>query len=276
MTSNIDKLSFLDLKQTSDCFVISFVGGGGKTSTAFWLASYFRQCGLKVCLTTSTKMYYPENSDIDYFISKDKKTRSSSNLSKYINSFEDISDSSITFYFSGIIKSEQSIKAKNKVTGISLTEIRHLKRHSPFDVILVEADGAKGMALKAPAKHEPCLSELSDMVISLTGAEMINQPVNRKLVHRWDEFASITGMCDGQTAGIAELSKLIDHPLGMFKSAPHGAKKIVQINKLDKIADPDAFCSLATELLQHTEQPDEVWLTSMQPEQTLIKRIVRE
>jgi probable selenium-dependent hydroxylase accessory protein YqeC len=60
--------------------------------------------------------------------------------------------------------------SEGKVIGCEPDEIDELKALAVADVILVEADGARHCAIKAPAAHEPCIPRSSNTVIALTGA----------------------------------------------------------------------------------------------------------
>lgn len=86
---------------------------------------------------------------------------------------------------------------EGKVIGCEPDEIDELKAMAVADVILVEADGARHCALKAPAAHEPCIPRGSNTVIALTGAAPLGCPANPADIHRWPQFAAITGLRAG-------------------------------------------------------------------------------
>lgn len=86
--------------------------------------------------------------------------------------------------------------AIGKARGFSPDAIDALARRAECDVVLVEADGARGMPLKAPDEHEPCMPESSCCVIAVMGAHLLGKNVGAEQVHRWPQFAGITGLTE--------------------------------------------------------------------------------
>ena len=60
------------------------------------------------------------------------------------------------------------------------------------DYVLVEADGSRGLPLKAHLPHEPVLPERFDRNILLVGASGFYRPISR-VVHRAERFAELAG-----------------------------------------------------------------------------------
>ena len=76
---------------------------------------------------------------------------------------------------------------------------------SEADHIIVEADGARGLPLKAHRSWEPVIPACSDLTIGLVGASGIGKPVS-EACHCPDLFASlasITPDCDAEPEHIA-------------------------------------------------------------------------
>lgn len=275
MNSIIDYLLLKSERNPKDKIIISLIGAGGKTSSAFWLANLFKQRELKVCITTSTKMFYPLESEIDKFILLDEKVESSSKFQEKKSLFNHISNSSITFCFANKLKEKNIINEPTKVSGISLKNIRNLTQCSPFDVILIEADGSKGLPIKSPAQHEPCIAEETDVVIAVTGAEVINRTIDAKQIHRWEHFQHVTHCNSGDMMDHHVLTKLVEHPLGMFKHSPKKAKRIWQINKVDQVQDKKILKDTAKKILNGVSQLDEIWLTSLNKSNPSLERLVK-
>lgn len=60
------------------------------------------------------------------------------------------------------------------------------------DYVLVEADGSRGLPLKAHASYEPVLPANAGQVIGVAGASGFGRPV-REAVHRPERFRALTG-----------------------------------------------------------------------------------
>jgi probable selenium-dependent hydroxylase accessory protein YqeC len=198
--------------------VVSLVGAGGKTSTLFWLANALYQRGARVLITTTTRMQFPDpRIGTQCIIEADFETR----LTR-IKALD--KKPGITVLFSVFDKRLQ------KVTGCLPVEVDALKAAGMADVILVEADGANHLALKAPAEHEPCIPASSDVVVALTGSEAILRPAQAANIHRWAKFSEITGVSEGEILDAAVFERLLMHPQGMFKNTPVGALRHWLIN----------------------------------------------
>ncbi|MCE0826228.1 putative selenium-dependent hydroxylase accessory protein YqeC [Buttiauxella sp. A2-C2_NF] len=218
--------------------VISIVGAGGKTSTLFWLAREFARIGKRVIATTTTQMYLPEENIPVLFCRSPEKLPGAVFTPPAIACFAGWN------------------QELGKVRGFSPAEIDALAKRHLADVLLLEADGAHGFPLKAPALHEPCIAQSSDFVIAVMGGQAINQPIEPQNVHRWPLFSAITGLRQGGKLGIEALKQFINHPHGMFKQAPPQAKRIWLINQCSHIEN---ITGVLPELLASSGL-DAIWL----------------
>jgi len=238
------------LKVQSTPLTISLVGGGGKTHLAFWLANFFKLHGYRICVTTTTKMYLPEPSQYDYI-------ESITNFSLKQKS----SIPAITFIYQHKIQQED--RQPEKVQGLTTNNLNRIQQSNLFDVIIVEADGAKQLPIKAPARHEPCIPECTNIVIGVTGAEVIFSRANSHQIHRWHEFSQLTGCLNQREINHSVLKSLLASPQGMFKNAPSNALKIWVMNKYDLCEQPDALLALANNLLIEQPQLSSIWITQL-------------
>ena len=56
----------------------------------------------------------------------------------------------------------------------------------------MEADGSRGLPVKAHLSHEPAIPEAAALTVVLTGASGFGRPI-REAVHRWERFCQLTG-----------------------------------------------------------------------------------
>lgn len=267
-------------KDLATPLVISLVGAGGKTSTAFWLAQNYKQLGHKVLMTTTTKMYLPPWQSVDNFISIDALNvpidaifkpssshfdKSFSSRDRKLNSNQG-SKGAISFLYQQQYTDDNG---KQKVQGITPSNIAQLKKHAPFTVFIIEADGAKCLPIKCPADHEPNLPQCSDIVICVTSAETMFTPIKPEKINRWREFSHITQCQQGQTLNENLLTQLISHPKGSFKHAPNTSVKIWLINKIDLNHDQQRLIAMAQNINQQQNAINEIWLANMQAKQPI-------
>ena len=235
---------------------ISVVGAGGKTHLCYWLANFFKQLGRTVCLTTTTKMYYPDEKSIDHIIKHNNQNikEISDHLSEKLPS--------ITFLYQEKL-AELSINEPIKVKGLQQQTISSIIDAFLFDVIIVEADGAKHHPIKAPAKHEPCIAKGSQIVIGVTGADAIFSKASSDKIHRWTEFSALTHCLPQMEISHTILKRLLNSSQGMFKGSPKQATRIWVINKLDLSMDQEALLDLAENLLKELITLKSIWITQL-------------
>lgn len=107
---------------------------------------------------------------------------------------------------------------RGKVQGFTPEAIDALVQRPECDVILIEADGSRGMPLKAPDEHEPCIPKSSCCVIAVMGGHILGAKVSTENVHRWSQFADITGLTPDAPLQLSDLVALVRHPQGAFKT----------------------------------------------------------
>lgn len=243
-----------DLFCDSDAFarplLIAAVGAGGKTSTLLWLAELFCRAGRRVLLTTTTQMYLPQQLPV-MFCRDPRKLP------------EAVWQRPLQACFS------RWLPQAGKVKGFTPAQLDALLAQAKVDVVLVEADGAHGFALKAPDQHEPCIPLSCRCVIAVTGAGLLGQCIGPDSVHRWPLFSHITGAEAGARLDWPMLHRLIQHPLGAFKGAPRQARRIWLLNQLSQNEN------LPVDDLLQQGDVDAIWAGAVQERPAIRRRRVR-
>lgn len=198
----------LDLNKGS---FISIVGASGKSSLMYYLGEELR-CKNKVLITTTTKIYLPEMEQYDYIAIGQKNL----NILKYSEN-------------KGIYVYGSSINRENKITGPTVLELDNECLY--FDYILVEADGAKGKAIKGWNDTEPVISNKSDKTIGVLSLEVIGENIEDATIHRVEEFINITNSIKNEKISLENISSLLFHPRGLFKDSR--GERILFINKIE-------------------------------------------
>lgn len=133
------------------------------------------------------------------------------------------------------IAGSEIISRGEKIKGFSTAEIKEIQNSGKFDIILVEADGARGKPVKAPAEFEPVIPQCADIVAGIIGMDCLGTVINKKNVHRPEIFIKITDSSMEDVIEAKTLNKLIESPEGIFKGASHPSRKIVIFNKSDTV-----------------------------------------
>lgn len=206
--------------QNSKPQIIAFTGGGGKSTTMYRLASELMSKGQKVLVTTTTMIFHPQVWDRPYNIL----------FAGSVDLFlEKISPEKGTITVAGA----EIIEDGQKIKGFTPAELNLIRKSGAFDTILVEADGARGRPIKAPAEYEPVIPMDTDIVAGVVGMDCIGTKINKQNVHRPEIFTKITGTLNGDIIEKSVIYKLLISPVGIFKDTSLSSRKIVIFNKCD-------------------------------------------
>jgi len=204
--------------------VIALVGGGGKTTTMFKLASELRNRGKRVLITTTTAIYEPSRRQYDELHLWESKSLGQ----KFISKHE-----------AGIIVIGREVNQEGKLIGVAPEVIDELSKQESFDIILVEADGSKRRPIKAPAEHEPVIPKSATDVIGVIGMEALGKNISEESVHRPELFRKIVGAEMQAIINVDMLISLVLDSKGLFKGTPIEANKYLLLNKMDLLAEEE-------------------------------------
>ncbi|MDY0119641.1 MAG: selenium cofactor biosynthesis protein YqeC [Clostridia bacterium] len=227
-----DYLASLILKRDAyypSPFVLSAVGGGGKTTTLLHLfADHFRERSI---LTTTTSMGAPKAGG-----------SLSPPLSEALKNNEGLSHITTSPPLeSGVWFSNRYLDIPGKHKGVDRNAIDHWVREERKEqrrdsLLLCEADGAKRKPLKAYASHEPVIPETTDLTAIVFGLSALGKPFDESIVHRSNIFSEVTGKAQGEMIDFSDIEQLIGS--GHFlKGIPLTSKVAVILNQAD-ILDP--------------------------------------
>ena len=147
----------------------AIIGGGGKTTLLRVLANEL-SAQARVIVATSTKMMTPEwcPALIDPSLGEVQEALSSSPVV--------------------CVGSIQEETGKMAQSSLAFSELLSLA-----DYVLVEADGAKMLPLKAHAEYEPVIPECASSVVCVAGVDGVGLPVS-EICHRPDRYAELAGI----------------------------------------------------------------------------------
>ena len=162
--------------------VIAYVGSGGKTTFLKQRARACRRAGMKVFITTSTRMYV----EPDTLLTDDA----------------------------------QAIIRHMETTGWVMAGMPHGEKFGPLpeavyrrvceaaDVVLVEADGSRRLPVKFPGEGEPVIYDNVDEIIVVCGLQAIGKPA-REVCHRLELVKKCLGIEDETTITVEHIQKLV-------------------------------------------------------------------
>jgi len=198
--------------------VISFVGAGGKTTAMYRLGRELAGQGWHVVTTTTTMIRPPSLTQTGELIVTDNPTQALHLVAEALRRKHLITLAS------------QRLEAENKLKGIAPDLVAALVNLA--DVVIIEADGARGLSLKAPAAHEPMAPAETSLFIPVVGIDVVGRQLTKEVVHRPELVAGLTGLTHGGMISAAVVASLLVHQQGALKGAPDHARVIPLINKV--------------------------------------------
>jgi len=214
--------------------VIALVGAGGKTSALFGLGEELAGRGPAwgVVLTTTTHLYDPRRETgrvFDRVALAPAWAEPARGLEP-----EPAWDPGPAWPDRGrrIVLAARELPGEGKLRGIDPFRVGQLARSWPY--VLVEADGARGRPVKAPADFEPALPPAAGLVVGVVGLDCLGQPMAGPWVHRPERFGPLAGCAPGEPIRPEHLAALCRAPQGLFKGVPAGTPRVLLLNKADR------------------------------------------
>ena len=201
--------------------VISITGGGGKTSLMFALGRYSAENAFTL-LTTTTKIFPPEKNECPFEI---------------IAGPDDL-----------IKALEGSVRLPSMITAAKERSGEKLSGYTPEDIAeivskintgrtIIEADGSRGLSLKAYEEWEPPVPAITDCHFIIMGADIFTEPVSAANVFRFDILKNKFSMQAGEYLSFANCAATLSNRDEYLKNSPESALRILFINKCDLLTD---------------------------------------
>ncbi len=227
--------------------MICLVGAGGKTSAMFRLARELSSKGKKILVTTTTAIYYPEQSQYDSMVVSEEES---------LQLFDNRSNCGITVL-------GRTTSSEGKLLGVSPKFLDAIFLKGIFDYILVEGDGSRGRPVKAPAEHEPVIPTFTTKVIGLIGLDCIGKEVCTDNVHRPELFGRLLDCNEGDIIDAEMILRLILCKEGLFKASPVHAQNYLILNKADGEKERIAAADIVQKLLDKKYNPEKIVIASL-------------
>jgi probable selenium-dependent hydroxylase accessory protein YqeC len=218
--------------------VISLVGAGGKTSLMFKLAHELAMAGEPVLTTTTTKIYEPLPDQSANLILSGSVPRMLEKAQETLKNHHHITAAA------------EKLPDQGKLRGFKPEVVQDIWNSHLFRWILVEADGAAGRPLKAPADHEPVIPACTSQLVGMVGLNGAGQPLNDQWVFRHERFIQLSGLAHGSAVSEAAIIAVLVHEKGIFKNAPADAVRIAFCNQADVPQNLAAGQRIARALIQ--------------------------
>lgn len=228
--------------------VIAFVGAGGKTTAAWRLLQELRGVGKPAVFTTTTQIFKPRSGWAELILDADP---AAGDVSRALAGASSV-----------VVAARLGRRADRhrpggypypatgvKVTGLAPAVVDRLSRQLPAVTWLVEADGARGRLLKAPAAHEPVIPSGTNRVVVVASLDAVGRALDKGTVHRSEIVARLLGVELGALIMPEMIADTVSHPSGGMKGVPSGAQAVLLLTDWGE-ADRSTGAAVADRVLR--------------------------
>jgi len=224
-------MSVIDSLNISTGSIVAVVGCGGKSSLIELMAEGLRD--KKVLISTTTKIFPPKMNDIMVTAIKTAVTDS---LCETLEECEE-HEPRMGVQCMGILN-----RASGKLEALPEAFLAGLLPR--YDVVLLEADGSRGIHCKGWLANEPVVPHYCTHTVGLITMNALGKPAGENTVHRLPEFFALTGVGEGRTITMAALEAMVCAPNGMFKNS------VGQLYVIVNQVEDDVTAAIAQTFLQ--------------------------
>ena len=209
---------------------VAFVGAGGKTTAIFELA---RESPSPVWIAASTHLGAWQLGPADSHVVVEHGTEKLRSLG------------------GKVIVVTGPLEADQRYAPVSPQVLRRLREGSSAAgrLLLIEADGSRQRALKAPAAHEPPIPPFVERVVVVAGMSGIGKALTDANVHRPELFADLCRLRLGDPVTPQALSQVLKDRRGGLKNIPPTATRSLLLNQADTLELQAAASNVADAVL---------------------------
>ncbi|MBN2306303.1 MAG: putative selenium-dependent hydroxylase accessory protein YqeC [Anaerolineae bacterium] len=231
--------------------VVAFVGAGGKTSALFRLASELRAEGWRVLATTTTHIARHEV-DLAPFAAPLAANVTHETVRQWLN------EHGFVFLYGALDPMH------DRVLGLHPDLIAGLVDSVNSDVLLIEADGARRLPLKAPYEHEPVIPPDASLVVPVAGIDALGRPLDDEHVYNAARVQERYGFPDGAELIPPWMALTIRDPELGLRGVPESARVVALVNKVPDTAYERRRARRVADLILRSERVEAVALGAVQ------------
>ncbi|KAG9391090.1 putative selenium-dependent hydroxylase accessory protein YqeC [Carpediemonas membranifera] len=207
--------------------IVCTVGGGGKTHLTYLLAEYAAQQGLRVVVTTTTKIQPPD---------RDSRLNNGRSIPAIFASSPDELLSQHTIEPGSIIVLATSyMNGGQRLVGVDPALPHALITAGIADCVMVESDGARMLPLKAFGPAEPVIAQHATDIVTVAGLDALGAEISDSTVFRPELVRAIAGGPTLSRPAFERVVRALDEEAA--RQVPT-AKRHILLNKADLCEEP--------------------------------------
>lgn len=154
---------------------VAITGCGGKTSLMIALAKQYAQQGCSVLVTTTTKLRNPYELDYGCDVIQ-------------LDTFSHTPHAGERVFFASTMK--DPVIGRQKVCAPNFSVLSDISRL--FDIVLMEADGSRGIPLKYHNPWDPVVPDFTTDVLAVVGMSALDGPLDDRSIFNYSEYREAT------------------------------------------------------------------------------------
>ncbi len=161
----------------------------------------------------------------------------------------------------GLVAAARDLGAGGKVAGLPVEWVDEVWDTGGADLVLVEADGSRGLSLKAFGPNEPQVPDKTTLIVQVAGLDVLGLPLDGEHVHRVELLIAALSGGQRKSSGkldVPEIGRPVTASLFVaalrlqlrtLRSRWPGARMVTLLNKAEHEDSTAAGLGIATQLL---------------------------
>jgi probable selenium-dependent hydroxylase accessory protein YqeC len=201
--------------------LVAFVGAGGKTTALQRLCEELAARAGGILATTTTAMFARQLTSLGpLLIEDDDETTLATRAGEALGG-------------SGIVTLARAHAADQKVEGLAPAEVDALWTAGVAGSIVVEADGSRGLPLKAFGEAEPQLPMTATTVVVVAGLDALGRPLDEDHVHRAGLLLTLLDAAEGDAVTPRLFAAALALQVARVRALTPRARVVVLLNKAE-------------------------------------------
>ena len=164
---------------------VALVGGGGKTGCLRLLAQELSEWSPRVLATTTTAVFLKDLEDLGPVLVESELPALRTRLRAALAA-------------AGLVGAVRSVGRDGKAVGLPVDWVDDVWAARLAEHLVIEADGSRGMSLKAFGAHEPQVPLGATLIVQVAGLDVLGAPLEEPYVHRAELLARALGVEQGE------------------------------------------------------------------------------
>ncbi len=200
---------------------VHLIGSGGKTALMFLLAHAVAGEGRRVVTTTTTKIARPADGETEALVLAPERAALLPRLREALAPHRHVTTAA------------EAIEGESKLRGHAPETVDAIVDAGLAALVLVEADGSRGQALKAHQSHEPVFASRTDLVIAVVGLSVMGAPIDEAHVHRAPLLRERLHLAADAVVTPGTVAGTLFHPEGYLARVAPDVEIVVVLHQAD-------------------------------------------